>query len=103
MNAAIVSPLSAGPPDASNESPAPLAGRNRAEFPKTSNTQSHSRPHAAKRAARTHVIAVSPHMRSDGTRAMCCASARRPYSMGRGRRSRCSAAQAGRHDLTSIR
>ena len=68
MNAAIVARLSAGPPDASNESPAPLAGGNRAEFPKTSTTQSHSRTHAARRAARTHVIAVSPHVGADGTR-----------------------------------
>ena len=67
MNAALVTRLSARPPDASNESPAPLAGGNRAEFPKTSTTQSHSRPHAARRAA-THAIAVSPHMRADGTK-----------------------------------
>ena len=67
MNAAIVARLFPGPPDASNESPAPLAGGNRAEFPKTSTTQSDTRPHAARRAA-THVIAVSPHVGADGTK-----------------------------------
>ena len=68
MNAAIVSRLSAGPPDASNESPAPLAGGNRAEFPKTNTTRSHNRTNAARRAARTHAIAVSPHVRADSTK-----------------------------------
>ena len=67
MNAAVVTRLSAGPPD-SNESPAPLAGGNRAEFPKTSTPQSHTRTRGATRAARTHVIAVLPHMRPDGTK-----------------------------------
>ena len=68
MKAALVTGLSTRPPDAANESPAPLAGGNRAEFPKTSITQSHNRTRGATRAARTHFIAVLPYMRSDGTK-----------------------------------